>query len=104
MITCAKCEKKFEFSKNIKSRDVEDNVREIGIECPDCHFWVTGYFTNPELEALRGQVKKAQALGSSRFPTLQKSLARKHDMIQAKYAHLKSGREQNVGLGQPDQS
>jgi hypothetical protein len=50
-IKCGECQHYYELDLQEKPR--EDGVVEVGFECPDCHIWNHGYFTNPKLEQQR---------------------------------------------------
>lgn len=52
--TCTTCQQKFDFRQvGYTVRQIDADLKEIGIECPNCQEWYHSYFTNPALEAGR---------------------------------------------------
>lgn len=47
---------------DVQQRPASDpTLLEVGIECPDCHTWYHGYFTDDGLEQLRALLGRFQA-------------------------------------------
>lgn len=56
-----------ESPANMKERPLENGDTDVGLECPECSFWVHVFYTNRELMALQGQLAKfREHAGNSR--------------------------------------
>ena len=54
---CSKCRRVFDV-KRFETRQLEDDLYEVGFECSHCDTWYHSFFLNKELRTQRNQLQR----------------------------------------------
>ena len=98
---CSKCNEEYMFSKiGYTDRELEDGIIEVGIECPNCKYWVHVFFTNKDLIDLapsKDSNRDKRRLFKIKFDRFNKKIRRKFKMVKSGRVWIRKVNHPNIG-------